>query len=471
MSDAATTAAASDPPVALAGERESGLRRTLGRRQITMVGLGGAIGTGLFLGSSIAIHYAGPAVLVSYLIAALLAVVMVFSLSEMAVVHPVAGSFGTYAEIYLGACAGFVVRATYLATQVLVIGSEAVAVGTYLTYWFPDVGIGVFAVATTVAVGIINTRPVARFASLEYALTAIKVAAIVLFIVVGLARLGGLSGPSPGLVNFTGLPGGFAPHGLAGIWMATLAAVFSFLGIEFGVATAGEARDPGRAIPAALSTMALRLCLFYGLGLTVLIGVLPWTAAGTAIVTESPFVRMYAAAGIPAAASLMNAVVTVAAFSAMNTSLYLSSRMLYSLARAGDAPSVFGKLSRHDVPGNATLLATAAVLAATLLAWLTPGAYNLLFGISLFGGVFVWLAILVSHQAFRRRHRAASLPLTMPGYPYVQWAGIAVLGALLATMAWDDGFWRVAPLAGVPWVLALVVTYVIRRRGRERRPA
>ncbi len=466
MPETATATDSPAPGADPAGTREEGLRRTLGRRQITMVGLGGAIGTGLFLGSSIAIHYAGPAVLVSYLLAALLAVVMVFSLSEMAVVHPVAGSFGTYAEIYLGACAGFVVRATYVATQVLVIASEAVAVGTYMTYWFPDVGIGVFAVAATVAVGIINSRPVARFASLEYLLTAIKVAAIVLFIVVGLARLAGLWGTSPGLANFTDLPGGFAPHGVAGIWMATLAAVFSFLGIEFVVATAGEARDPGRAIPAALSTMALRLVLFYGLGLTVLIGVLPWTTGGAAVATESPFVRMYAAAGIPAAAALMNAVVTIAAFSAMNTSLYLSSRMLYSLARAGDAPAVFGALSRHGVPGHATLLATAAVLAATLLAWLTPSAYGLLFGVSLFGGVFVWLAILVSHLAFRRRHRGVRLPLTMPGYPYVQWAGIGVLVALLATMAWDEGFWRVAPLTGIPSVLALVLVHLVRRRRR-----
>lgn len=450
------------PPAA--DRREEGLRRTLGRRQVTMVGLGGAIGTGLFLGSAIAIHYAGPAVLLSYLVAALLAVVMVFSLSEMAVLHPVAGSFGTYAEIYLGAGAGFVLRATYVATQVLVIGSEAVAVGTYLTYWFPEVAIGTFAVAATVAAGVINSRPVIRFASLEYVLTAIKVGAIVLFIVVGLARLAGLWGPSPGLANFTGLPGGFMPHGAGGVWMATLAAVFSFLGIEFVVATAGEARDPGRAIPAALSTMVLRLVLFYGLGLTVLIGVLPWTSGGATEVSASPFVRMYTAAGIPAAATLMNAVVTVAAFSAMNTSLYLSARMLYSLARAGDAPAAWGALTRHDVPGNATLVATAAVLTATLLAWLTPGAYSLLFGVSLFGGLFVWLAILVTHAAFRRRHRGRALPLTMPGYPYAQWAGMAVLGALLLTMALDDGFWRVAPMAGVPFVLGLIAIHAWRRR-------
>lgn len=459
----AATEPAAAPARALEA-REGGLRRTLGAGQITMIGLGGAIGTGLFLGSSIAIHYAGPAVLLSYLLAALITVVIVFSLSEMAVVHPVAGSFGSYAELYLGPLAGFLLRTTYAMGQVLVIGSEAVAVGTYASYWFPAAGPLPFALASIVLVAWLNSRPVARFASVETLLTALKVGAIVFFIAVGVVRLLGVSGTSPGFSNLTGLPGGFLPHGLGGVWMASLAALFSFFGIEFVVATAGEAADPGRAIPAALRTMALRLVLFYGLGIGVLVTLLPWTTTGAGTVAGSPFVRVCESVGIPGAATLMNGVVTIAALSAMNTSLYLSARMLFSLAKAGDAPALLGRLSDAAVPRNASLVIAGAALVAVLAAFATPSAYGVLFGIALFAGVFGWVMILLSHLGFRRAHAGRALALRMPLFPWLQWAALLVLGALVVTMAFDAEFWRIAPLTGLPWLALMAVIYRLRHR-------
>lgn len=442
-------------------DREAGLKRGLSKAQITMIGLGGAIGTGLFMGSGIAINYAGPAVLVSYVIAALVAVIMVFSLSEMAVLHPTAGSFGTYAEIYLGPMAGFVVRCTYWMQQILLIGSEAVAIGVYMTFWFPDIPVWIWSIASAISLVWINTRAVTNFANVEYWLTVIKVSAIMAFIVVGGSRVLGLYGEAIGLSNLTGLPGGFMPNGLSGVWMGTLMALFSFMGLEFVVATAGEAKDPRKAIPAALRTMALRLFLFYVLALFIIVAFIPWTESGAKVVTESPFVKMFANAGIPYAADIMNFVVASAAFSAMNTSLYLASRMLFSLSRGGYAPAVFGTLSRKGVPMAATLFSGVCVIAAASLSKLTPQAYNYLFGVALFGGLLTWGSILLSHFVFRRRHKGADLPVRMPLFPLAQILGLALLVAIGVTMALDRESWRVAVMVGAPWCVATAIVFYI----------
>jgi AAT family amino acid transporter len=428
-----------------------------------MIGLGGAIGTGLFMGSGIAIHYAGPAVLVSYVIAALIAAIMVFSLSEMAVVHPTAGSFGTYAEIYLGPMAGFVVRYTYWIQQILLIGSEAVAIGVYMTYWFPGIPVWIWSVGFSLGLVWLNTRAVGNFATVEYWLTVIKVTAIILFIIVGGSRILGIFGNPVGLTNVTGLPGGFMPNGFSGIWKGVLIALFSFMGLEFVVATAGEAQNPREAIPAALKTMAVRLFLFYIFALFIIIAFLPWTESGAKVVKESPFVGMFADAGIPYAAGIMNFVVASAALSAMNTSLYLSSRMLFSLSRGSYAPKLFGKLNSDGVPMTATLFSGACVLLAASLAKLTPLAYNYLFGIALFGGLLTWGSILVSHIAFRRRHRDADLPVRMPFFPFAQLLGLALLVAIVVTMGLDTEFWNVAVLVGVPWCVVVALAYYIWR--------
>ena len=225
-------------------EREHGLQRGLSTAQMTMIGLGGAIGTGLFMGSGIAIGYAGPAVLVSYVIAAYIAMVMVFSLSEMAVVHPTAGSFGVYAEMYLGPWAGFLVRYTYWMAQVVAIGGEAVAAGLYMSYWLPEVPVWIWSVSFAGILVYINSLSVANFGSFEYWCTLIKVTAIVLFIAFGIAHIFGLGAPATGFDNLVNLPGGFMPNGLGGVWMGVLIAVFSFYGIEIVAVTSGEAVDP-----------------------------------------------------------------------------------------------------------------------------------------------------------------------------------------------------------------------------------
>jgi L-asparagine transporter-like permease len=253
--------------------------------------------------------------------------------------------------------------------------------------------------------------------------------------------------------------------------MAVLMALFSFMGLEFVVGTASEAENPKEAIPAALRTMALRLFLFYILALFIIIAFLPWTQSGAKIVTESPFVGMFASAGIPFAADIMNFVVATAALSAMNTSLYLSSRMLFSLSRGQYAPKMFGGLNGQGVPMKATLLTGVLALLAASLSKLTPLAYNYLFGITLFGGLLVWGSILASHIVFRRHHRGQDLPVRMPFFPYAQILGLGLLAAITVTMALDTDFWNIAVIAGVPWLVLVAIAYVVWKKVSGRPPA
>ena len=431
-----------------------------------MIGLGGAIGTGLFLGSGLAIGYAGPAVLLSFAIAGFAAVVMVFSLAEMAAMHPAAGSLGTYAEMYLNPWAGMVVRYTYWMCQVVAVGAEAVAAGLYMTYWFADSPVWLWSLSFALLLVFFNSRSVNYFGAIEYWFASIKVVAIIAFIIIGAAAILGIGMRPVGFHNLTGLPGGFMPMGFGGVWMAVIVGVMSFFGIEVIAVTSGEVRDPIRTIPAALRTMVMRLFLFYVLALGIVVTFVPWTETGAAVVTQSPFVRVFANSGIHHAAGIMNFVVLTAALSSMNTNVYLCSRMLFSLARGEYAPRFLGRLGKSGSPIAAVLTSGVCVLLAAAVSKLTRQAYNYLFGVALFGAIIVWIMVLLSHLSFRRRHRVAELPVVMPFFPGLQIAGLALLSAVLITMGLDKQVWRISWIVGVPWLLLLSAAYIVMRLRR-----
>ncbi len=450
--------------------RERGLSKSLSKSQVIMISLGGAIGTSLFLSSGIALGYAGPAVLVSFAIAGFIAVAMVFSLSEMAVTHPTAGSFGIYAETYLNPWAGFVVRYTYWFAQVIATGFEAVAAGLYMTYWFPGAPVWLFSLGFAAVVLYVNCRPVNNFGTVEYWFSFIKVTAIVLFILLGFSRILGFGTAPVGLHNLYLLPGGFFPRGLHGLWMAVILGLLSYVGIEVIAVTSGEVPNPEVAIPAALRTMAIRLFLFYVLALGVLAAVIPWTETGGSVsVAQSPFVRVLGLSGIPYAAGIMNFVIISAALSGMNTNVYLCSRMLFSLARGNYAPRVLGRLNKAGTPVTATLASGVVILTALGLAKLTPKAYAYLQGVALFGAIVVWMLILISHLRFRQRHRAADLVVRMPLFPAMQIAGLGLLAALLITMGLDKD-WTLSWIVGVPWLILLTIGYFAWKRAAAPTP-
>jgi AAT family amino acid transporter len=333
-----------------------------------------------------------------------------------------------------------------------------------MTYWFPAIPVWVWSVGFAAILVWVNTRPVQNFGTFEYWFAMIKVTAIVGFIILGGAAIFGVGQPAVGFHNLVGLPGGFMPHGLKGVWMAVLVGIFSFVGVELVAVTSGETPDPTKTIPIALRSMAFRLALFYLLALTIVVSIIPWTQTGAKVVAESPFVRIFAHTGIAYAAGIMNFVVLTAALSSMNSNLYLCSRMMFSLGRGGYAPRVLGKLSATGAPTAGVLISGAGILAAAAVSKLTPLAYNYLFGIALFGMLFVWIIILASHLAFRRRHRAEDLPVRAPFFPWLQIAGLGVLGAVLITMGLDTQFWNVSWIVGVPWLVLVSLAYWIWKR-------
>ncbi|RJF96407.1 amino acid permease [Sphingomonas cavernae] len=454
---------ASGPIESAAAAREGGLKRGLTQRQLTMIGIGGAIGTGLFMGSGIAVGYAGPGVLLSYIIAAAIALIVMFSLSEMAVASPTAGSFGTYAEQYVSPLAGFVVRYTYWATMVILIGSEAVAIGHYMEYWVPGLPVWVSTAVFGLGVLWVNTRAVGNFGSVEYWLSAIKVGAILTFILFGLAKIFGVGVPATGFGNYF-VEGGPLPFGFGGVWMAVLIALFSFFGIEMIAVAAGEAEDPQKSVPHAMRTMLVRLVLFYILSIGIIVAIVPWTQSGAEAVEQSPFVKVFASFGFSAAAHVMNFVVLSAALSAMNSALYMASRMMFSLARAGHVPGAIGVLSARGVPVRATVLSSVGVLIAAAIAMFSPNAFQYLVGISLFGGLFTWVSILVTHMRFRDQAADTTRPVRAPLFPGLQIVGLLVLLSVFVTMAFDTGFWRTALIVGVLWLLVVCMFYAVKRR-------
>jgi L-asparagine transporter-like permease len=449
--------------------QEAGLRQGLGKAQIVMMGLGSAIGTGLFAGSSLAIGSAGPGVVLSYAIAGFIALVVVFSLSEMAVAHPAAGSFGVYAETYLNPWAGFVVRYTYWAAQIIATAGESVAGGVYMTFWFPGTPVWLWSLGFGAALLMLNARSVATFGSAEYGFALIKVCAIILFIILGLSKILGLGSAPTGLVNLTHSPGGLLPHGLLGVWMAVIVGCFSFNGVEVIAVTSGETKNPARAIPAALRSMIFRLFVFYVISLAIIVTVSPWTDSAAKVLKESPFVRVFADMGVPGAAGVMNFVVLSAALSSMNTNIYLCGRMAFSLSRGGHAPSFLGRLNRAGSPQGALIISGACILAAAALSRVTPMAYNYLLGVALFGAMGVWMTILASHLAFRRR-RGADLPVRTPFFPWLQFAALALLAGVLITMGVSRD-WRISWIVGVPWVGLLSAAYFLRRSRAVTAPA
>jgi len=457
-------------------ERERGLQRSLSARRLTMIAIGGAIGTGLFLGSGFAISLAGPGVLVSYAIGAVVALLLMGCLAEMTVAHPTSGSFGAYAEYYIGPLAGFLVRYAYWTCIVLAVGTEVTAVALYMRFWFPTLPGWLWIVAFSGLLILVNARSVNVFGAVEYWFSAIKVTAIVIFILLAgyivlrapaAATSSGTGAAAVGFQNYTA-HGGFLPRGVWGAWVAVIVAIFSYLSIEMIAVAAGEAAQPEIAITRAFRATVFRLILFYLLTLALVLAIVPWTAAG---IEESPFVKVMRALRVPAAAGIFNFVILVAALSAMNSQLYITTRMMFSLSRAGHAPRRFGLLNRRSVPVQALLLSSIGIALATVLSIVAPkSAFILMVSISAFGAMFTWMMIFITHYRFRRARAltgAAPLRFRMYGFPATTLLGAALMAAVLLTTAFTAAF-RMTLVFGLPFLICLSLTYWVWQRRNPR---
>ena len=410
-----------------------------------MLAIGGAIGTGLFLGSSFAIGFAGPSVILSYAIGALIALMLMRCLAEMTVAHPTSGSFGAWAEFYVSPLAGYLVRYAYWSCIVFAVGTEVTAIAVYMRFWFPGTPGWLWILGFSAVLIGVNARNVKIFGAVEYAFSSLKVTAILLFILLGAITVSGT-----GLANYTAY-GGFFPKGVWGMWVAVIVSIFSYLSIEMIAVAAGEAEDPQRAITKAFQSTVARLVIFYLLTLAIILAIVPWTDSGKG---ESPFVTVMARSHVPYAAAVVNFVILVAALSAMNSQLYITTRMMFSLARAGQAPSRFGQLSSNGTPVSALLLSSVGIALASLLNALYPEtAFTLMMAISMFGAMFTWLMIFVTHFCFRRYHHPTS-PWTSP-------FGALLMAAILLTTAFTAEF-RMTLVYGLPALALLTLIWKLR---------
>ncbi|MER5394154.1 amino acid permease [Saccharopolyspora sp. NPDC002686] len=450
-----------------------GLVRSLSHRQMTMIGLGSALGTGLFLGSASAISTAGPAVVVSYLLGALLIAVIATALGEMTAVHPIRGSFGAIARQYLGPWAGFVARWSYWAGAVIAIGGEVMAAALYLRFWWPQLPLAATIVVLACALVIINLVSVRAFGVTEFWLSGIKVTALVVFLLAG-ALLVFVGVPDQPAIGFGHLTehGGFLPQGPASVWVALAVVMFAFVGFETVSISAAETPDPVRSIRTSTRALVWRLALFYVLAVGLVVTLSPWqeVASSDGDVESSPFVRVFASLGVPAAASVTNVIVLVAALSAANANLYGASRLMHSLAHDGAAPAPLAVLSRRGVPVRALLVSASGLLiAATLAATDVGNVFTLLVALATFAVLIVWAIILATYLVFRRRR--GNLPAE-PGYlrlwggSVTAWLGIAGLLGVVAT-AFVVPDMQKAAATGLVFVVVLLAAHGTTTRRRR----
>jgi L-asparagine transporter-like permease len=428
---------------------------------MTMVAVGGSIGTGLLLGTAAAIELAGPAVILSFVLAAFISWTVALALGELASTHPAAGSFGVYGDLYLNRYAGFISRAGYWLAIAVSIGAEMVAAATYMQLWFPGVPATLWVFAFSAFLLAVNFLSVHSYGRFEFWFAMIKVAVIAIFIALGAALL--LTGQvAPQYTTH----GGFFPLGVAAPLLAITFAIYTFGGVEFVAVASGESTSAA-AIARAVRMTFLTLTLLYLGAIIILVGVMPWNRAG---VTESPFVTVFRAVNFPGAAHFMNFVVLTAALSGANAALFISSRMMFSLARTGWAPAALGRLSKKGTPTLALLASSyGIVVALVLVRWAPAKAFEYILRGAFFGMMLSWIISLAAHINFRRRITADQIAEIPARSPLGQWGSIIGLAVVLASIAktwWDS---QINLIAGITFLIALTVLYFLLSPGASQR--
>ncbi|MCQ8769867.1 amino acid permease [Streptomyces telluris] len=460
------------PPTAdsLAGEKEP-LSAGLKQRHLTMLGLGGVIGAGLFVGSGAGIAVAGPGIIVSYLIAGVLAMLVMRMLGEMSAAMPASGAFSVHAERALGRWAGFTVGWLYWFLLVVVLAVEATGAAQIANGWVPGVPQWAWVLIFMVVFTAANLTAVKNFGEFEFWFAALKVGAIVLFLGLSLLAVFGVL-PDTEAVGFTNLTGqgGFLPNGVSGVVSGVLAVVFAFGGLEVLTIAAAESDDPARAVGRAVRSAVWRILFFYVGSMLVIVTLLPWSSMEPG---KSPYVAVLDHIGIPAAGQIMNIVVFVALLSALNANLYGSSRMVFSLAERDEAPKALLKVSGSGVPRRAVLASVAFGFASVILNLQWPDSI-FRYLLNAVGAVllFVWGLIAVSQLRLRRRierEMPEKLALRMWCFPYLTWVALAGMAGVLVLMLTDDGarpqlIWSAAA-TGAVLLVAGVRELRLRRAG------
>jgi D-serine/D-alanine/glycine transporter len=445
--------------------QEQKLQRGLKNRHVQLIAIGGAIGTGLFLGAGKSIHLAGPSILFAYIITGVICFLIMRSLGELLLSNLDYHSFVDFVQDYLGNMAAFITGWTYWFCWISIAMADLTAIGLYTQYWFPGVPQWMPGLIALVILLFMNLATVKLFGEMEFWFALIKVIAILALIIIGIFMIVKGFSTDSGPSSFTNLwsHGGMFPHGLNGFILSFQMVVFAFVGIELVGLTAGETEDPEKVIPKAINNIPIRIIIFYIGALIVIMSIYPWNAIRPA---ESPFVQVFVAIGIAGAAGIVNFVVLTSAASACNSAIFSTSRMVYSLAKDKNAPESLTKLTSRKVPSNALYFSTVVILIGVVLNYLMPeGVFTLITSVSTVCFIFIWGITVISHLKYRktRPELAKMNKFKLPLYPFANYLILSFLAFILVVLALAEDT-RVSLLITPVWFILLIVIYKIQMR-------
>ncbi|MDI9915210.1 D-serine/D-alanine/glycine transporter [Rhodococcus sp. IEGM 1379] len=449
------------------------LSRQLSNRHIQLIAIGGAIGTGLFMGSGKTISLAGPSVIFVYMIIGFMLFFVMRAMGELLLSNMSYKSFSDFAADLLGPWAGFFTGWTYWFCWIVTGIADVIAISGYFKYWWPGLAAWIPALLTIAALLLLNLPTVRAFGEAEFWFALIKIVAIVALIIVGIVMVvSGFTAPNGATSGIDNLwnDGGMFPTGFMGFVAGFQIAVFAFVGIELVGTTAAEAKDPEKNLPKAINSIPIRVLLFYVVALTVIIAVTPWREIEAG---KSPFVAMFTLAGLGMAASVINFVVLTSAASSANSGIYSTSRMVYGLAQEGDAPKALGKLNSRKVPANALMFSCIFLLASLILLFSGDSvieAFTVVTTISALLFMFVWTIILASYMVYRKRrpHLHAASKFKMPGGVVMCWVVLAFFVFILWALTTKDDTLQALIVTPI-WFVALGIAWaIIRRRPAHR---
>lgn len=452
------------------------LQNSLKTRHITMISIGGVIGTGLFVGTGKNILSTGPAVIFSYLIPCLIIVLIMQMVGEMASgelalgnqkdSNPVMGTFASYASKYVGGWAGFTVGWLYWASWVFIVGVESTLIGGMINAWFPVIPVWVGSVGITLLMTLINVYSVKTFGEFEYWISFMKVTAIVVFLIVGtLMVLGIWPTFKPEGLGILTEHGGFAPKGIVPVLTAMVFVIFSICGAEVAAIAAAESDNPAKNIVRAIRNVVFRLGLFFVGSVAIMILVLPWNDADN---LAAPYANILRIAGLPIAAEIMQIVIFVSLCSVLNSALYTSSRMLLEMARIGDAPKIFSRIGNdRGAPVPAILFSTIVSYICAMFYFISPDVIFYFLGNAV-GGlmIIVYIFIAIAQIRFRKMYIKANgpeLPIRMWMYPVLPYVTIFMLAAVYVSQLFIEGYEAQFYLSTAVFVGSIVLFFIMRK--------
>ena len=440
-------------------EEQQELQRGLKNRHVQLISIGGAIGTGLFLGAGKTIQLAGPSILLAYLITGCVCFFIMRALGELLLSNTNNHSFLDFVAEYLGKKVAFVTGWTYWFCWVAIAMADLTAIGMYVRYWVPGVPQWLPELIALILLLGLNMVAVSLFGELEFWFALIKVVSIIAFIIVGIYMILTHYKTSAGPASITNLwsHGGFFPTGTKGFILSFQMVTFAFTGIELVGLVAGETKNPEKVLPEAINNIPIRIILFYLGSLFVIMSIYPWNSLDA---NNSPFVEVFSEIGITVAASLINLVVLSAAASACNSAIYSTGRMLRSLSQEGRAPKKFRQLTSHRVPGNALVFSTIVIFISVLLNYVMPSeVFTLVSSIATTCFLFIWGILVYTHLKYRKSMLGKKEhTFKMPFYPYSNFLVFAymIFICLVLFLGKDT---RIALLLTPVWFIGLLIIY------------